>query len=93
MVRTKRPAALLDVADQPEPTKPKNAKESLPGEGTPKAPVPVVKVEPGQFPPIPKRDPKHAQKAGQAAESWEEQNTSSAIPSRKNVSFSIPLAA
>ena len=69
MVRMKRPAAALDV----EHAKPRNAEESLPGEGTSKAPVPVVKMEPGQFPPIPKEGrPKHAQKAGQAEESWED---------------------
>lgn len=58
MVRMKRPAAALDVADlsAPEPTKTEHAKESLPEEGIPKAAVPVVKVEPGQFPPIPKKE-------------------------------------
>ena len=58
MVRMKRPAAVLDA----EHAKPRNAEESLPGEGTPKAPVPVVKMEPGQFPPIPKRDAQNMHK-------------------------------
>ena len=58
MVRMKRPAAVLDI----EHAKPRNAEESLPGEGTSKAPVPVVKMEPGQFPPIPKRDAQNMHK-------------------------------